>query len=110
MLYFSAPELRSLLSQYDFDIEILGDAPVHSGSLKDKLISIVRRMAIGLKLIPKTMKGKETFKRLFYGQLLVLKEEIEEGMTDYCAPVPIDGDFPNHDYKVLFAIARFQGG
>ena len=33
----------------------------------------------------------------------------EEGMAEYCGPVPLNGDSPNRDYKVLFAIARLKG-
>lgn len=104
--YFSAPDIRTLLSQHKFDVHVFGDCPVYSDSLKDKCISIIRRIAVALHLIPKTMEGKEIFKRLFYGQLSVLKEEIEEGMSEYCEPVPIDANLPNSDYKVLFAKAR----
>lgn len=107
--YFSAPELRSLLSQHNFNVRLFGDSPAHSNSVKDKLISVIKRMAVILHIIPKTMKSKEIFKRLFFGQLLILKEEIEEGMAEYREPVPIDGDFPNRGYKVLFAVARSKG-
>ncbi|RLB05274.1 MAG: hypothetical protein DRG50_07490 [Deltaproteobacteria bacterium] len=106
--YFSAPELRSLLVQHNFDVQLLGDCPAYLSSIKDKLITMIRRMAVALRLIPKTMRGKEIFKRLFYGQLLALEEEIEDGMAEYSEPVPIDNELPNRDYKVLFAVARFQ--
>jgi ubiquinone/menaquinone biosynthesis C-methylase UbiE len=104
--YFSAAELHSLLSKHNFDVWLFGDSPVSSNSLKEKFTAAIRRIAVALNLIPKTMKGKEIFKRLFYGQLLYLKEEIEDGMAEYCDPIPIDGDLLTSNYKVLFAIAR----
>jgi len=107
--YFSAPELHSLLSQHNFDVRLFGDSPVYSNSVKDKLISVIKRMAVILNIIPKTMKGKEIFKRLFFGQLLILKKEIEEGTAEYREPVAIDSNFPNRGYKVLFAVARSKG-
>ena len=75
-------------------------------SIKGRLISIISRIAVALHLIPKTMKGKEILKRIFFGKLLTLGEEIEDGMVEYCEPVPIPGDSPNCEYKVLFAVAR----
>ena len=104
--YFSAPELHSLLKQRHFEVELFGDSPVSVKSVKDRLISIIRRIAVALHLIPKTMKGKEILKRIFFGKLLTLEGEIEDGMVEYCEPVPIPCDSPNCEYKVLFAIAR----
>lgn len=34
------------------------------------------------------MKGKEIFKRIFFGKLATLRAEIEEGMAKYVSPVP----------------------
>ena len=51
------------------------------------------------------MKGKELLKRVFMGKLIPLPPEIEDGMTEYTPPVPIAFDYPNHDFKVLYAVA-----
>ena len=52
------------------------------------------------------MKSKEIFKRIFFGKLVPLPAEIEEGMAKYVLPVPIPCDSPNFQDKVLYAIAR----
>ncbi len=106
--YFSAPELYSVLKQRHFEVELFGDSPASVKSIKGRLISIIRSIAVTLHLIPKTMKGKEILKRIFFGKLLTLGEEIEDGMVAYCEPVPIPGDSPNCEYKVLFAVAHIQ--
>jgi hypothetical protein len=54
----------------------------------------------------KTMKGKELFKRIFFGKLTPLSANIEDEMADYFPPVPIPHDSPNHDHKVLYAVAH----
>lgn len=63
-------------------------------------------MAIALHLIPKTMKGKEFLKRVFFGKLIPLPPEITDGMAEYTPPVPILNDRPNYEYKVIYAVAR----
>jgi len=106
--YFSAPELYSLLDQKNFNVELLGDCPVSTNSFKDRLVSIIRSIAVSLHLIPKTMKGKEFLKRIFFGKLQTMEGEIIDGVVEYCEPVLIPCDSPNFDYKVLFAIARVR--
>jgi hypothetical protein len=54
------------------------------------------------------MKGKEFFKRIFFGKLIPLPPEIKDGMAEYIPPVPIPHDSPNFDYKVIYAVARLQ--
>jgi ubiquinone/menaquinone biosynthesis C-methylase UbiE len=102
--YFSAPELYSLLKKRDFEVRLFGDCPAYSARLKDKIISAIKQMAVKLYLIPKTMKGKEKLKRIFFGKLKPLPPEISDGMADYILPVPIPHDLPNTQYKVLFAV------
>lgn len=64
------------------------------------------KIAVALHLIPKTMKGKELLKKIFYGKLIPLKEEIEEGVCEYKPPERISSDTPNVEYKVIYAVAR----
>ena len=51
------------------------------------------------------MKGKEFFKRIFFGKLQVLPAELEEKMTGYSPPIPI-APSSNPSYKVLYAVAQ----
>ncbi len=105
--YFSASELFKLFKQNGFvDVKLYGDCPVTNDTIKDKIVSTIKRLAVALNLIPKTMKGKEFFKGIFMGKLFPLPPEIKEGMTEYVPPVPIPGNVPNLDYKVIFAVAR----
>lgn len=73
---------------------------------REKAITTIKQIAIALPVIPKTMKIKELFKKIFYGKLIPLKEEIEEGVCEYSPPVPIPFDAPNFEYKVIYAVAR----
>jgi len=52
------------------------------------------------------MKGKEILKRIFFGKLSPLPNEIEEGICEYKPPERISSDTPNFEYKVIYAVAR----
>lgn len=104
--YFSVPDLSDMLEKHGFDVELYGAFPLGQMSLKGKLISGIRRVASAASLIPGSLKGRELLKRVFYGKLLVLEKEItgEKTLTEPLVPIP--KDFPDRDYKVLYAVAR----
>lgn len=105
--YYSAPELFLLLSEKGFYVKLFADCPAAgTGGIKDALISFIKKVAVKLRLMPKTMKGKEKLKRLFLGKLKPLPPEITDEMSEYTPPVSITADLPNLDYKVLFAVGR----
>lgn len=105
--YFSVPELRDLLIQHGFaDLEFFGAFPTTATSLKQKIVSLIRRVAITLDLVPGTLKARELLKRIFYGQLTPLKPEVEDGMAELEPLVPIPGEFPNTEYKIMYAIGH----
>jgi len=103
--YLSAPDLFNLLKKNGFiKIALYGDSPVTTGNIKDIIVSLIKRMAIALHLIPKTMKGKEFLKRIFMGKLSQIPSEIYNGMAKYIPPSPISHDIQNFEHKVLFVV------
>ena len=57
--YYSVPEVNKLLEKNGFSVECYGAFSSIPKTAKEKIVSCVRRMAVALHLIPKTMKGKE---------------------------------------------------
>jgi ubiquinone/menaquinone biosynthesis C-methylase UbiE len=104
--YFSVPELGELLGKNGFKTEMYGAFSVLPKGVKEKIITTIRKAAVALHLIPKTMKGKELLKKIFYGRLQPLKEEVEEGICGYTPPLRIPSDIANHEYKVIYSVAR----
>lgn len=104
--YFSSEELRHLFVTNGFDSEIFGGFPAAAPTLALRTVHGVRRLAVLMHLIPKTMKGKEWLKRLFYGQLVPVDAEIH---LDKETPEPVYPIASSDDaarYKVLFAIGH----
>jgi SAM-dependent methyltransferase len=105
--YFSVTEMADLFSKEGFDkLEFYGGLKVENKTKKDKAVSFIKKTAVSWGLMPKTMKGKEVFKKIFCGKLNPLPGEIEDGVVDYIEPVRIDSNKPATDYKVVFAIGR----
>lgn len=105
--YFSASELRELLSENHFDSEIFGGFQASADSFSEKITQTVRGLAVRLNLIPRTMKGKEFLKQIFFGRLIRLGNAVEENMAEMEALIPIPSDRPTSpQYKVLYALGR----
>jgi ubiquinone/menaquinone biosynthesis C-methylase UbiE len=103
--YLSALELDFLFRARFPNVDLYGAFPVETASLKSRLLSFVKRGAIRLHLMPKTMKGKELFKRIFFGDLKSIPPEIKEGLATYNLPVKIIVDSPSRLFKIIYAIA-----
>ena len=104
--YFSAVELRQLLSLCGFQGDVYGAFQTSPRTFRQKLAARVRKAALRLHLIPKTMKGKEILKHLFYGQLVELPHELEDEMPGVETPVFLAPNGPVTGYKVLYAVGR----
>lgn len=104
--YFSVQELSALLRPKFPQVTCYGGFSTAPQGVKDSVISFIKRSAVNLRLMPKTMKSKELLKRLFFGRLYPLPPEIKEGMVEYAKPVLIPSDLPNSSYKVIFAVAH----
>ena len=73
--YWRASELRSGLDAAGFQTRAQGAFPESSSGFP-AAIGLIRRAAVQLKLIPRTMQGKAVLKRMFYGPLEGLPERL----------------------------------
>lgn len=103
--YFSVPELYNLFHENGFRVEIFGAFPASPRSPTHKWVALIRKIAATFHLIPKTMRGKEWLKRLFYGPLMEIPPEITEGVTGLRELVPLPPDAPTSEFKVIYGVA-----
>jgi SAM-dependent methyltransferase len=106
--YHGPPELRALLEPHGFRVTMYGDTPVDSRSLRAKTLRRLKSAAVRLRLMPKTMRGKEVLKRIVFGKLVSLPAEIDDAMALRRTPVEIPSDQACLDYAVVFCVARLQ--
>ena len=66
--YWSAADLIALLREKGFAAQVQGAFP-ETARWNTWAIGLVRRAAVALNLIPRTMRGKALLKRIFYGRL-----------------------------------------
>lgn len=107
--YFSVLELNLLLNQKFDTIKFYGGFSTAANGVRDMFVSLSKRAAVAMHLIPRTMTGKELLKRLFFGKLYPLPSEIKDGTVKYIQPVLISADLPNSHYKVIYATAKKKG-
>jgi SAM-dependent methyltransferase len=104
--YFSARELAKLLESCGFDAELFGAYAGDSSSVRAWIVSEIKRVAVAIGLIPKTMRGKELLKRLFLGKLVQMPREIGWGMAAFEMPVPVEHSVPDREHKVVYAMGQ----
>lgn len=105
--YFSAAELVDLMKGAGFlSTALFGDSRVGGRTIGTAMLSILKRTAVSLHLIPGTMKGKQFLKRLFFGTLYAVPSEITDGLVQYLPPVPIAADDVDGCYKGFFVTGR----
>lgn len=104
--YLSVPELADLLVSNGFEnLEFFGAFPTEAASTREKVVSLIRKVAVGLNLVPKTLGAREKLKRLFYGNLAPLPHEVDDDRTDLCTLVPITGERSDSKHKIIYAAA-----
>jgi hypothetical protein len=104
--YFSAPELYDLMRKSFREVTIYAGFHVDKVGTKSEIISLIKRFAVKLNLIPGSLKIRAYLKRVFMGRLIPLPNEVTEGMAEYEAPVEIPEDRVNRDFKILYSMGR----
>lgn len=104
--YLSAAELKLMLGEHGFSVELYGAFPAQAASARDSLLSAARRTAVRLRLIPRSMKGKQVLKRLIYGRLTPLPAEARDGMAELSPLAEVSGQGATTAFKVLYALGR----
>jgi len=104
--YLSAAELKGMLREQGFTVELYGAFPAETASARGRLLSAIRRAAVRLRLIPPSMRGKQMLKRMIYGRLTQLPAEARDGMAELSSLAMVSGDGGPRTYKVLYALGR----
>ncbi len=106
--YFTSEELRQMLITNGFDSNVFGGFPAATPTFTRRIVHGVRRLAVFLHLIPKTLKGKEWLKRLFYGELVPVDPEIDLRKENPEPIYRIESGAQATRYKVLYSVGHVQ--
>lgn len=103
--YLGGSELQEMLRMGGFDAQLYAAFPLPPPTLARTGLLQLRRLAVRLDLIPRTMKGKEVVKRVFSGRLIELPPEITSDFAETSPIVPLTAGREDQ-YKVLYLVAR----
>jgi SAM-dependent methyltransferase len=106
--YYGVTELRELLSDFGFALKCFGACPLSQVGLKQKILQPVKKIAISLGLVPKTMAGKKLLKKFVFGNLVSLPAEILPGMGSEPQLTELNLSKPDFQYKVIFCEASLN--
>lgn len=106
--YYGVVELNELLLRHEFSVECFGDTPISELSCRQRFLRPIKKLAVKLGLIPKTMAGKKVLKRLVFGRLVKMPAEIEQGMSVYKEPTLLPLDQPDLKHKVIYCLATLR--
>jgi hypothetical protein len=104
--YYNGHELGELLARNGFDYTLYAGFFDQSGGLVNRMVRHLRQVAVKLRLIPRTMKGKKLLKRLFYGKLTMIPREITEDMAPLEPLIEVTKLQDLAPYKMIYAVAR----
>jgi SAM-dependent methyltransferase len=106
--YHGTIELDRLTRNAGFEPQLFGYLRVDQLSLRQKFLRPVKKAAVSLNLMPKTMTGKKLLKRFVFGSGVPMPESIAAGMIDYQPPEPISAAAPDRVHKVLYCAAKLR--
>jgi ubiquinone/menaquinone biosynthesis C-methylase UbiE len=65
--YYTTQELKRLMEPMGFVLSFFGDSPANHSSLRIRYLARIKKAAVQLNLMPRTLRGREFLKRLFFG-------------------------------------------
>ncbi len=106
--YYGVKELALILTQNGFSAAFWGDTPVNEVSMIQKISRPVKKIAVTLNLVPKSMNAKKILKRFMFGNLIRMPLEITEKTAQRVSPTQISDNMANKTHKVIFCAARLK--
>jgi len=106
--YFGAGELAHALESNGFSPTMFGHLSVRDVTLRQKVLRPIKRIVVGLGLMPRTMRGKRLLKRLVFGKPVVMPREIAPEVRLSVPPTPIACDRPDFEHKVIYAVGTLR--
>ena len=103
--YLGVRELTERLGRAGFQVAAFGDTPVAAGSPMQRALRPIKNIASRLGLIPKSMEAKKLLKRIVFGKLVAMPEEITATGVSPAPPTTLPAGHPDHRHKVIFCAA-----
>lgn len=106
--YLGVVELENDLARHGFTTEFWGDTPLEALSARQQVLRPVKAFAAKMGLIPKSMAGKKLLKRLVFGGLVKMPDEVTSDTAEKIAPTPLPNGQPDRAHKVIYCAATLR--
>lgn len=103
--YLTASMLEATLGAAGFAVELSAAFPVRRHTGFERTVSLVKRTAVRLRVMPRTMKGKTLLKRLAFGPLVPYPVELDAALVPE-APRSAVAACETAGFKVIYAVGR----
>lgn len=104
--YYNAPELKKTLNSQGFASTFFGSHSISTVSFRQKILRPIKKLAVVLNIIPQSMKGKEILKRLVFGKMVPMPNEMLDNMLEFSNPSSISSSTKDIIYKVIYCDAQ----
>jgi SAM-dependent methyltransferase len=104
--YYGVVELKELFETAGFSVQLFGHLVVSEVSWRQRILSPLKKLAVSLGLMPKTMKGKKLLKRLVFGRLVEMPAELPVSREPFAWPAEIPSGVRDHRHKVIYCCAN----
>jgi SAM-dependent methyltransferase len=104
--YYDVPEMTRLLQERGFEVDAYGSCAVSDHGMRGACLRFLKKQATRLGLIPKTMRGKQWLKRIFFGKLVPMPERLDRNLENFEQPIPIDKLQESVRFKVIYWAAK----
>ena len=99
--YHGVKELVKIMQRFDFSVELFGSASIEKLGLIQKVLRIIKKIAVSMNFMPKTMRGKRFIKRVVFGKQVIMPEELFPKENNIETPTQISSKEANTFYKVI---------
>lgn len=106
--YYGVPELAALFRDAGFDAELFGYLRIEDVSWRQRFLRPVKKLAVRLGIMPKTLKGKRFLKRFVFGRLVCMPAELPASKADVEQPTLLSPSEPDRVHKVLYCCATLR--
>lgn len=108
--YLGVSEFKEEFASYGFSVQCFGYLDTKLVSWRQRVLTPIKRVAVSIGLMPRTMRGKQLLKRLVFGRLVLMPAELGVNAFPYVSPTELSCDRPDDRHKVIYCVATLQDG
>lgn len=104
--YFGVVELEQVFSAQGFSVECFGYCSVDTVSWRQRVLRPLKKLAVSMRVMPKTADGKKLLKRFVFGRLVELPAEVKPESMSHAPVERLPLGQPDQNHKVIYCVAR----